>query len=369
MVLTTKLTGNLINDLGSNFFGFRNKIINGNMLISQRLAGAATTSHTFFPIDRFRYLNTAGATVSAQQSSTVPNNFSKSMSFTVTSGLTPTGGVTGFQQSIEGNNIFDFGLGTAAATTFTLSFWVRSSITGSYGLSFTNNAADRFYATSYTINSANTWEYKTITVAGDTSGTWVADNNIGIRVVWDLGSIAASRTSTTNAWQTSGSFIIGPTTGTNWSATTGATFYVTGIQIEKGSTATTFEVRPIQTELELCQRYFEKNLNQGEAIQTSGIAHYYMVPYTSIPNGSYYLNVLFRVIKRSSPTVTTWPYTTPANTSRWSDNTGVDYGATSAAPQGSDENGFKIQNASGGSLTIGGGQIMFGGWMADSEIS
>ena len=238
-------------------FGFKNRIINGAMVIDQRNAGAsvASNNNTIFPVDRFSYFTNGSATGTMQQSSTVPTGFSTSMLYTITSG-SASGSTTRAQliQKIEGYNFADLGWGTATAKTITLSFWVRSSLTGTFGGSLQNNAQDRSYPYTYTISTANTWEYKTVTVAGDTSGTWNSTNDSGVLVYWDMGC-GSSIQSTAGAW-TAGDFR-GATGTTSVVATTGATWAFTGVQLEVGSTATSFDYRPYTTELQLCQRYFQ----------------------------------------------------------------------------------------------------------------
>ena len=148
--------------------------------------------------------------------------------------------------------------GTANAATFTLSFWVRSSLTGTFGGLLANHAADRCYLYSYTINAANTWEKKTITVAGDTTGTWATNNTRGLQVMFCLGA-GSSYVGATGSW--SSTYALGPTGQVNVLGTNGATFYITGVQLEKGSTATSFDYRPYGTELALCQRYYVRLIN------------------------------------------------------------------------------------------------------------
>jgi hypothetical protein len=178
-----------------------------------------------------------------------------------------------FMQKIEGFNTVDLAFGTASAATVTLSFWVRSSITGTYSAFLQNSAASRAYVATYTISAANTWEQKSITIAGDTTGTWIgATSEIGLRVGFDLGS-GSNYSTTAGAW-TAGNYT--RTSGTvNWGATTGATFYITGVQLEKGSTATSFDFRPYGTELSLCQRYCTvfTNLNTNDGIPGLGMAY------------------------------------------------------------------------------------------------
>jgi hypothetical protein len=184
----------------------------------------------------------------------VPPNFGNSLALTVST--TDNTGSHAIQQYIEGFNTADLGLGTASASTFTLSFWVRSSLTGLYGVGFQNSAQSRSYVGTYTINSANTWEQKSITVAGDTSGTWIgATNGIGLSLEFDLGS-ASSYNQTAGSWGTV-SNARRTSSCVNWANTASATFYITGVQLEKGSTATSFDYRDYGRELIMCQRYYQ----------------------------------------------------------------------------------------------------------------
>jgi hypothetical protein len=163
--------------------------------------------------------------------------------------------VYGIRQTIEGFNIADLGWGTANAQTVTISFWARSSITGTYTVSLFNTAFNRSYVATYTISAANTFEYKTITIAGDTTGTWATDNSGGINLYFDLGSGSNFQT-TAGAWGASG--YLRTSGSANWISTNGATFYITGVQLEKGSQATAFEWRPYGAELALCKMYYRK---------------------------------------------------------------------------------------------------------------
>jgi hypothetical protein len=239
--------------------GFRNRIINGDMRIDQRNAGASVTVNSgaqTFSVDRWYGQGTGSAGVfTLQRSTTAPPNFVNSVVATVTtidSSLAATDYYL-FSQRVEGFNSADLGWGTANAKSVTLSFWVRSSVTGTFGGSFSNGATNRSYPFTYTINSANTYEYKTITVAGDTSGTWLTDNGIGIFLYWGLG-VGTTYSGTAGAW--SGSYFISATGATNLMATNGATWYITGVQLEVGSVATPFERRDYGRELIMCQRYF-----------------------------------------------------------------------------------------------------------------
>jgi hypothetical protein len=237
---------------------FRNRIINGAMVIDQRNAGASVAlgaGVTAYSADRFRIENNTTGTATAQQVSDAPTGFSNSLKYTVTAtdaSLASTENAF-IQQNIEGFNTADLSFGTASAKTITISFWVKSSLTGTFGGSIINNSYSRLYPYSYTILAANTWEYKTVTISGDTTGTWIgATNSIGLRLMFCLAA-ASDRVATAGAWTTSLGF--GPTGQTNLMATNGATWQITGVQLEVGSTATSFDYRPYGTELALCQRY------------------------------------------------------------------------------------------------------------------
>ncbi len=243
---------------GSSNVTFRNKLINGAMVIDQRNAGASV-SNSGFIVDRFAFdRGVSTATVTGQQSSTVPTNgFSNSIVLTVGTGAATTSGdYSIFRQPIEGYNVADLNWGTSSAQTITLSFWVRSSLTGTFGVAINNSAQNRYYIGSYTINSANTFEYKTITIPGDQSGTWLKTNGAGINLYWDIG-VGSTYSAAAGSWGT-GTSIYGLTGGVKLLANTGATWYITGVQLEAGTTASPFEYRQYGTEFSLCQRYFQK---------------------------------------------------------------------------------------------------------------
>jgi hypothetical protein len=250
---------------------FKNRIINGAMVIDQRNAGASATANdgTFFT-DRFVFADSVDAKFTGQQSSTAPAGFKNSLLLTSSSAYSVSS--TDYfllNQNIEGFNVADLGWGTADAKTVTLSFWVRSSLTGTFGGVLNNSANDRSYAYTYTISAANTWEYKTVTIAGDTSGTWVTNNGLGLRVRWALGA-GSTRSTSAGSWQAG--LYLSATGAVSVVGTNGATFYITGVQLEVGSTATSFDYRPYGTELALCQRYYSTSFPTGTApAQNSGI--------------------------------------------------------------------------------------------------
>jgi hypothetical protein len=233
----------------------KNRIINGDMRIAQRGTSSVNTDASY-PVDRFYMFKSSSGTFTSQQSSIAPAGFKTSLLCTVTSpdaSPTTAGREYGITQNIEGYNVADMEFGNSNAKTITLSFWVRSSLTGTFGGSFSNNAYDRGYGFTYTINSADTWEQKSITFVADTSGTWVTDNGTGLRVRWSFG---AGSLGTANVW---GSWINGVTGQTNLISTSGATFYITGVQLEIGTSATPFERRLYNQELANCQRYYWKD--------------------------------------------------------------------------------------------------------------
>ena len=290
----------------SGLTGFRNRIINGDMQIDQRNAGASVTNGTTdtYCLDRFVIAGSAASKFTAQRSTTAPSGFTNSLLITSSSAYTV--GASDFfyvMHGIEGFNVSDLAFGSASAQSITISFWVRSSLTGTFGGAVRNKiaGADRSYPFSYSISASNTWEKKTITVAGDTSGTWTTDNSCSITVCIGLG-VGSTYSGTAGAW--AGSNLISSSGATSVVGTSGATFYITGVQLEAGSTATDFERRPYGTELALCQRYYCKtySINTAPASITNEGAHQAM-PFA---NNSYRLFSQFQFPSemRASPQVT-----------------------------------------------------------------
>jgi len=295
MTLTTVNAGML--DTQAQYNGFKNRIINGAMVIDQRNAGAATTAASGYGVDRFYFsrFGTDELAWSIQQDTSAPAGFINSQKVTITTAETTftTNENATFGQVIEGLNIADLGWGTASAATVTLSFWVRSSLTGTFGGALFNSAANRFYPFSYTISAANTWEYETITIAGDTSGTWLTTNGVGIYVQWGLGQ-GPDRLGTAGAWTASNNQ--GVTGQVQLASNLNATWQVTGVQLEKGSTATAFDYRPFGTELQLAQRYFYKASSTGGNVPF-GFGYNTATTETAI-------GVPFPIVMRSIPTFT-----------------------------------------------------------------
>ena len=241
--------------------GTRNKIINGAMTIDQRNAGAAVTQNTsgIYTLDRWQAYGAAASKFTVQRNAgsvTPPNGFTNYLGCTSSSAYT-VGASEAFtvSQIVEGFNIADLNWGTASAQPVTISFWARSSLTGTFGGALQNIAQNRNYPFSYTISAANTWEKKAVTILGDTTGTWATDNTSGIRVYFSLGA-GSSWSATAGAWTSS--FALSATGAVSVVGTSGATFYLTGVQLEAGDTATPFEHRSYGAELALCQRYYQR---------------------------------------------------------------------------------------------------------------
>ena len=261
-----------IAQIGSNNTTFRNRIINGAMVIDQRNAGASVTpTNGSYGLDRWCFNATAASKFIAQQNAgsvTPPAGFANYLGVTSSSAYSVlSSDIFSIFQPIEGFNVADLAWGTASAATVTLSFRVYSSLTGTFGGALRNGAANRAYPFTYSIPTANTWTTISVTIAGDTSGTWLTTNGIGINLSFGLGG-GSTYSGTAGAWSGAGNYITA-TGATSVVGTNGATFYVTGVQLEAGSTASPFENRQYGTELQLCQRYFYKLF---PAIAASGVA-------------------------------------------------------------------------------------------------
>ena len=251
----------------ASFSGMRNRIINGNMTISQRWGTSANTpaSGVTYTVDRWHLNLSQASKVSFQQDAgavSPPVGFKDYIGMTSLSAYSViSSDYATLRQSIEGYNVADLEWGTANAKTITLSFWVRSSLTGTFGGTINNANYSRSYPYTYTINSANTWEYKTVVIPGDTTGTWQSTNEAGIQIGFGFGTGSAQLQPATGSWYNGTA--LGATGQTNLLGTNGATFYVTGVQVESGSVATAFEYRQFGQELALCQRYFTAFVADG----------------------------------------------------------------------------------------------------------
>jgi hypothetical protein len=299
MALTTIQPAMLASD--SQYTGFKNRIINGAMVIDQRNAGASVTpangAYTY-TLDRWAGFATQTSKYTVQQNAgsvTPPVGFVNYLGATSSSAYSVTSGdLFMLTQFIEGYNMADLNWGTANAKTVTLSFQVYSSLTGTFGGGLLNSAQNRTYPFTYSIPVANTWTLISVTIAGDTSGTWLKTNGVGIQVNFGLGAGSSYTNSNIGTWSVGGFTASGAVSvvGTN-----GATFYITGVQLEKGSTATSFDYRPYGTELALCQRYFQK-----VADGTSNNASYVAIATTESTTALFGM-ISFQVPMRTAPSL------------------------------------------------------------------
>ena len=260
-------------DPGAQYTGFKNRIINGDMRIDQRNAGASVTpSADGYFLDRWAQFQSAASKFSFQQNAgsvTPPVGFTNYLGVTTVSAFSiVAGSYYIIRQNIEGFNTADLAWGTASASTVTLSFWVRSSLTGNFGGTLSNSAATRSYPFTYSIPTANTWTYVTLNIAGDTTGTWLTNSSTGLQLNIGLG-VGSTYSGTAGAWAAAG--FNSATGAVSVVGTSGATFYITGVQLEKGSTATSFDYRDYGRELIMCQRYYWSSPN---AYLPSGNAMY-----------------------------------------------------------------------------------------------
>lgn len=274
--------------------GFRNRIINGDMRIFQR--NTAATVDSAYAVDRWKLNLTTDGTVSVTQSTDNPSGFNNSLLLDVVTADTSIGAsqYVSLNQPLEGLNTTDLAWGTAGAKTVTVSFWVKASgITApqTYCVSVRNGGATRSYVANFTVNTAATWEYKTVTIPGDTTGTWAADNTTGIILFFTFAAGTSLQT-TANTWA-AGNFV-GTSSIGNLMSSTSNEVRITGVQLEVGSVATEFERRSYGTELALCQRYYFRSTGAhtwGINSNTSplGSANWYctaMLPVTMRNSGS-----------------------------------------------------------------------------------
>jgi len=247
---------------GSNNQTMRNRIINGAMAIAQRSTSSLTVNSAVgdvYPVDRFNaFVSGSTGAFTVQQSSDVPtgSGFKNSIVLTVTTADSSlaTNDICAIRQIVEGLNAYDLNWGTANAQPVTLSFWAKSSITGTHSGAFTNGDWTRAYAFTYTLSAANTWQYITVTAPGAPSGSWGNGNDRGIQVVFNMGT-ASANLSAANTWTTTSLVTVGATGSVQLISTLGATLFITGVQLEEGTAASPFEYRLYGTELALCQRY------------------------------------------------------------------------------------------------------------------
>jgi len=276
---------------------FKNRIINGDMRIDQRNNGSSVTpTNGAYTIDRWATNLTQASKFTVQQTTTAPNGFFNSLKVTSSSAYSvASGDYFTVLQAIEGNNVADLGFGTANAKTVTLSAWVYSSLTGTFGGALRNYNADRSYPFNYTISSANTWTQISVTIPGDTTGTWSLGTNTGsMFAIFSLGA-GSTLSTTANAWA-AGNYVQ-PTGSTSVVGTSGATLYITGVQLEVGSSATGFEYVDYTTQQSMCNRYYWR--------VTPGAANlYYPSTYSPYAGNTMFGTILIPTPMRTAPTFT-----------------------------------------------------------------
>ena len=294
----------------------RNLVINGAMQISQRSTSAVNIGggKTYSDVDRFgQWTKTAeGNFKSGQQVEDAPTDFKYSRKITSLAANTiSSNSYHTVRYAVEGFDAKQLNCGFSSAKTVTLSFYVKSSLTGTFGLNFTNSANNRSYPTTYAISSANTWERKTITLTMDTSGTWPTGNDVGLELNWVLAMGSNNHSSTLNQWQAGWKF---PNTGANTILTTnGATWQLTGVQLEVGSVATDFEHRSVAQELQLCKRYFQSWNADGD----SGSMYFLYSGAYSAHAASAFFDYTYHPEMRATPTAST-PSTSYQSGGSWS---------------------------------------------------
>jgi hypothetical protein len=299
---------------------FKNRIINGDMRIDQRFEGASKTItvHPTYTLDRWGAAAQAASKFSVQRVADGPAGFINSLKVTSLSAYTAGAAEEfGIYQQIVGHNMADMGFGTANAVSVAISFWVKSSLTGTFAGRIKNNGSNRSYIFNYAISIANTWEQKTVIIAGDTTGTWTTDKTIGLQLFFDLGG-GSNYAGTAGSWQsadlnhTAGSVAV--------VATNAATWQLTGVQLERGLAVTAFQHRPREVEERMCFYYYQKSFDQGVApAQNAGTSKGEFALITQ-GTGTFGLPLIMPVKMRSNFTLTT--YNPSAANANWRDLSG-----------------------------------------------
>jgi hypothetical protein len=284
---------------GGNSSLMKNRLINGAMVIDQRNAGASVTpTNLAYTLDRWQAHTSQASKYSVQQNAgsvTPPPGYSNYLGVTSLSAYAlSVGDYFNIMQKVEGFNVADLNWGTANAQPITISAWVRSSLTGTFGGVITNSANNYSYPFTYAINTANSWTQISVTVPGATTGIWLSNNGIGLWALFGLGN-GSTVSGTPGSWSANAYY--GATGATSVVGTNGATFYITGVQLEVGSSATGFEYRQYGQELALCQRYFYKDFpatvssafSAGLCYNSTTVFYAYRYPVTmrSAPTLSY----------------------------------------------------------------------------------
>jgi hypothetical protein len=346
--------------------GNRNLVINGAMQVAQRGTSFSSITANVYPVDRFfvRDVNSAAGEATVSQSTTTPDDFKNSLKIDVTTADTSL--VAADQYKIEyraeGQDVAHLNWGTSAAKAVTLSFWIRSNKTGNTQVAVLNSDNNRSYVATFSISAADTWERKELTIDGDTSGTWLTTNGIGLRLRW--GSFGSTyQTSSVNQWV--GSQVMSrDDSPINFFDSTDNELYLTGVQLEVGEQATPFEHRSFGDELARCQRYYEHTYPYGTAPGTAnggiGADHRYVGRETASNYG--YYTAHYRVEKRAAATVTVYSYVGTANQIANGD-TGGDSGAVGVIQSGTTS--FLPRNTSGSGVSA---RALMYHFKADAEL-
>jgi len=346
--------------------GNRNLVINGAMQVAQRGTSFSSITANVYPVDRFfvRDVNSAAGEATVSQSTTTPDDFKNSLKIDVTTADTSL--VAADQYKIEyraeGQDVAHLNWGTSAAKAVTLSFWIRSNKTGNTQVAVLNSDNNRSYVATFSISAADTWERKELTIDGDTSGTWLTTNGIGLRLRW--GSFGSTyQTSSVNQWV--GSQVMSrDDSPINFFDSTDNELYLTGVQLEVGEQATPFEHRSFGDELARCQRYYEHTYPYGTAPGTAnggiGADHRYVGRETASNYG--YYTAHYRVEKRAAATVTVYSYVGTANQIAHGD-TGGDSGAVGVIQNGTTS--FLPRNTSGSGVSA---RALLYHFKADAEL-
>jgi hypothetical protein len=346
----------------------RNLLINGDMRLDQRNAGAsASITGQVYTLDRWRAVRGGNGTLATMSVQRVTSNAHPEFQYSVlvTFSSAATLGTTSqhaLLQFVEGLNVGDLKWGSADAKTVTLSFWVRASVTGTYPVAVFNSSAARSYAGQYVVNAANTWEYKTVVIPGDTTGTWLTDTGKGLALYFGLGEGTAFNSSSVNTWQ--GGTLVRASGHVTPATTNGATWQITGVQLERGSEATPFEHLPIGELLRRCQRYYVKSfpLETAPAQNAAGGNYYYFSQNVAAAVQTYANTFPFPVRMRAAPTATLY---NPSAANAHARNFNRTNDSTSTAA-GTSEIGMHLQyNTSTGSAA---GDVYFINFSADAEL-
>jgi len=352
-----------------NSLGVRNLIINGDMRINQRGNYSTTVNGTgvFYSVDRWLGRGKASAGVfnilANSSLGEQPDRFTNHVVLDVTTASTPTSNDSySFQQFIEGYNISKLNWGTSAAKSITLSFWAKSTLTGTFGGSVANGDYNRFNPFSYTISAANTWEYKTVTITGDTSGSWSTTNGNSMRVIFSIGA-GSGRLGTAGTWTSS--VLEGVTGQTNHIATNGSNLRITGVQIEEGTSATPFEHLQFGQQLALCQRYYEKSYDINTAPATNATKGLELVAGTTDGNQNFYQTVRFAVPKRANPSINFYKSDGTANTWRYDRSGASNQSGTPSVGDNGDSSFYMRIPSTGATWVVA---TMDGHWTANAEL-